>query len=173
MLRNPQCLRWSYYPLRQSISVVKSINWSPPPSPSIKWNVDASYDPAKGKAAIGGVLRDCNGVFQCVFSAPIPPIEINSAEVFAIKRAIQISSSCNFLQTKTIIIKSDSANAVQWCNAPSDGPWNLAFHLNYIRNALQHCPSLSIIHKCRESNMIADALAKRGILRSDEFLAWL
>ncbi|XP_019106194.1 uncharacterized protein LOC109135531 [Beta vulgaris subsp. vulgaris] len=147
--------------------------WSPPSISDIKWNVDASLDPIRNRSAIGGVLRNFMGIFRCVFSSPIPMMEINSAEVYAIFRAIKISMACEEIKTQSIIIESDSANAVAWSNAGCGGPWNLNFLLNFIRNTAKSHRNIHISHKGRSSNMVADALAKQGLRRENEFLAWM
>lgn len=147
--------------------------WDPPSPQALKWNVDASIHIPRQSAAIGGVLRDHKGAFKCVFSSPTPFIEINSAEILAIFRAIQITSRFEYIKASRLIIEFDSINAVRWSNEDSGGPWNLNFQLNYIRNARRSWRDLSIIHKGRESNIVADTLAKQGLIRENEFLAWL
>lgn len=93
IFRNPSCLKWGLLaklsPGAASCSV--SDQWCPPPSGSLKWNVDASSKPSYSSTAIGGVLRDHTGKFLCVFSRPVPFMDINQAEVLAIHRALQIS----------------------------------------------------------------------------------
>lgn len=175
VLRHPVCLSWHSSP---DLAVAKLGNppqqlWSPPSPGFIKWNVDASVNAGRSKSAIGGVLRNCQGLFMCLFSSPIPPMEINSAEILAIYRAVQITMTFEHLWKQNIIIESDSSNAVKWCNDREGGPWNLNFQLNYIRNAWTERMTLSIVHKGRSSNVVADALAKQGLVRSDEFLAWV
>lgn len=54
-------------------------------------------------------------IFLCLFSSPIPCMEINLAEVFAIHRAIKIYQNSNVINGRDLIIESDSANAVNWC----------------------------------------------------------
>lgn len=71
------------------------------------------------------------------------------------------------------MLESDSADAVKWANDNEGGPWNLNFQLNFIRNARKEWLDISIVHKKRSSNAVADALAKQGLSRYDEFLAWL
>lgn len=81
VLRFPKCLSWNSCvktQLPQSIATGSSL-WSPPRSGVMKWNVDASVNAGGSRVAIGGVLRNSQGNFVCVFSSPIPPIEINSA----------------------------------------------------------------------------------------------
>ncbi|XP_056691867.1 uncharacterized protein [Spinacia oleracea] len=69
-LRNPQCLRWSSLkdnfptsPPNPTASI-----WSPPPGNHLNWNVDASLHTVLNKTSIGGVLRDSDGKFMCIFS---------------------------------------------------------------------------------------------------------
>lgn len=175
VVRNPPCLNWSGF--RNVVSFPKvpkqSSLWISPPNGWVKWNVDASFCQSLSTAAIGGVLRNCDGHFMCLFSKPVPPIEINSAEILAIYRAIQISMSFKKILNLPMVIESDSSNAVKWCNDSVGGPWNLKFQLNFIRNAKAKWLNLSIIHKGRESNVVADTLAKQGLTRDAEFLAWL
>ncbi|XP_010673874.1 uncharacterized protein LOC104890179 [Beta vulgaris subsp. vulgaris] len=148
VIRNPSCLNWekSVAPRNSSQHLVPHL-WSPPPIETLQWNVDASYKSHHDHAAVGGVLRNSMGNFVCLFSSPIPLLEINSAEVFAIFRAIKISINSDRINNHSLIIISDSSNAVQWCNQDSGGPWNLSFMLNFIRNARKQWLSLSIIHK--------------------------
>lgn len=169
------CLKWiSKSKSKGALRKVNlSANWSPPPATTYKWNTDASLDPINHQSAIGGVLRNDQGNFLCVFSSPIPPMEINSAEVYAIFRAVKISLSNPRISSCSIILESDSFNAVKWCNSNQGGPWNLDFMLNFIRNSLHSKLKAKIIHKHRESNAVADVLAKQGLRRENEFLAWM
>lgn len=171
----PCCLSWwspSSSAIPKQVSKSSSI-WSLPSPGFIKWNVDASVTGNQDSSAIGGVLRNDMGIFMCVFSSLIPPMEINSAEIFAIFRAIKISLAFDHLKHSPMIIESDSANVVRWCRENDGRPWNLNFQLNFIRNARKDWMDLVILHKGRSSNMVADALTKQGLTRSDEFLAWL
>lgn len=175
IIRNPACLRNCITKISSREATIKpNSSWSPPPPNLLKWNVDASLNNRDMNSAIGGVLRNEKGDFLCLFSAPAPLMEINNAEVLAIFRAIQITSSSETrLPCQDFIIESDSLNAVTWCNSPNSGPWNLNFQLNYIRNAMKGSPSFTIIHHVRDANHVADALAKQGLRRRDEFLAWM
>lgn len=72
-------------------------------------------------SVIGGVLRNDCDIFMCVFSSPLPQIEINSAEIIAIFRAIQISMRLENIRNTPIIVESDSPNAVNLCNSNEGG----------------------------------------------------
>ncbi|XP_056688576.1 uncharacterized protein [Spinacia oleracea] len=172
---NPECLQWS--PTLQQPNTLHTLQSthqrSPPPKDTLKCNVDASLNSTLHRLSIGGVLRDSNGSFICMFSTPMPTMEINSAEVFAIHRALKVYTSNDMLANQALIIESDSANDVRWCGKELGGPWNLHFALNFIRNTSPSSPNISITHKSRASNTVADALAKQGLGRRDEFLAWM
>lgn len=104
---------------------------------------------------------------------PIPLMDINNAEVLAISRAIQISLTTACIESHGLIIESDSANTVKWCNGMNNGPWNLAFHINLIRQHHKSDLDFEVVYKSRETNMVADALAKQGLSRQDDFVAWI
>lgn len=117
IIRNPRSLSWcEARPFAVMLQPNPDAHWSPPPLDFIKWNVDASMNPTFPMSAIGGVLRNDRGQLMCVFSSPIPLIEINSAEIMAIYRAVQITMAYENLKNVKIMIESDSANAVRWCN---------------------------------------------------------
>ncbi|XP_048491391.1 uncharacterized protein LOC125492720 [Beta vulgaris subsp. vulgaris] len=173
--RNPKCLRWSSLKTMSTPPAPdpKLRIWSPPPLSCPKWNVDASLQPSLNKSSIGGVLRDSSGKFRCLFSSPIPSMQINLAKIFAIHRALKISLSSPEFIKHHLIVESDSANAVKWCNEKSGGPWNIHFILNFIRNIHSMGLQVTICHCGRASNSVADGLAKQGLARTDDFIAWL
>lgn len=175
IMRNPASLQWRGNQMTDShkLSSKEDIIWQPPSSHVFKWNVDASVQPFGSRSAIGGVLRNQKGNFRCLFSSPIPYMEINCAEILAIHKAIMISLSSDMVKGAKLILESDSANAVLWSNDDKGGPWNMNFHLNFIRNARKNGLDITIVHRGRGANYVADSLAKQGLLRREEFIAWL
>nr|CCA66180.1 hypothetical protein [Beta vulgaris subsp. vulgaris] len=173
--RNPLCLEWSDQRVCAQLLKQQPENdsWVPPPPQVLKWNVDASVINSNSCSAIGGILRNHKGEFMCVFSSPVPYIEINCAEILAIHRAIQISLQSDKTKNANLLLESDSANAVMWCNSESGGPWNMNFQLNFIRSMRKKGLNISITYKGRSSNVVADSLAKQGHHRKSEFIAWL
>lgn len=91
--RNPLCLEWNGGNCNSALSLTKPsyVPWSPPNPNVLKWNVDASVMETNSSSAVGGILRNNRGEFMCLFSSPIPYIEINSVEILTIHRAISIS----------------------------------------------------------------------------------
>ncbi|XP_010675532.2 uncharacterized protein LOC104891523 [Beta vulgaris subsp. vulgaris] len=173
--RNLWCLEWDGVSRAADSAIIKPsyIPWSPPIKNVLKWNVDASVVISSSCAAIGGVLRNHEGKFVCLFSSPIPYMEINCAEILAIHRAISISSHSSLTKSASLLLESDSSNAVIWCNNDNGGPWNMKYYLNFIRSCRKKMLSIEITHKGRSSNFVADSLAKQGLRRQDEFIAWL
>lgn len=105
IIRNPQCLRNCRIDSQPLRAVIKNPSpWAPPPINHLKWNADASFDPILSRAAVGGVLRGNNGQFVCLFSSPIPCMEINSSEVFAILRDVKITLSCERLKNANTLL---------------------------------------------------------------------
>lgn len=53
---------------------------------------------------------------MCIFSSPIPFMEINSVEILAIHIAVKISLLSESIKGAKLILESDSAKAVLWGN---------------------------------------------------------
>lgn len=155
------------------ITDLLSTLWIAPSYGLLKWNVDTSFNLRLGRSAISGVLRDHRGNLMCLFSSPIPSMETNSAEVLTIHRAISISCANKSLIPSSLLIESDSTHAVAWCTEAHGGPWNLGFQLNFIRSTGSLGLNVKIVHKSRSSNQVVDALAKQGLICSDNFVAWI
>lgn len=149
------------------------IMWSPPMTNRFKWNVDGSSIGKPGPSGIGGVLRNHHGILLGIFSMPIGILDSNVAELRAVVKAIELSASNCFLHHKHIIIESDSANVISWMNNSYNRPW---IHHKLFSSAqrLASCfDSITYSHSYRESNHMADHLAKQGVHRISDFVAWL
>lgn len=83
-------------------------------------------------------------------------MEINHVDIFAIHRALKISPVIENARNSKIIVELDSPNAVSWCTGENNGPWNLTFIINFIRNTMKEGLGVEIVHKSRESNVVAD-----------------
>lgn len=124
IVQNPLCLKWSAPSIipKPILAAATSQQWTPPCSRSLKWNVDASIKKSQLLSSIGGILRDHNDKFICMFSSPIPFMQINKAQVLAIHRALKISAASPQIRSSYLIIESDSSNAVSWCCKEASGP---------------------------------------------------
>lgn len=66
-------------------------------------------------------MRDHSGQFKCLFFFPIPLMDqINQPEVL-LHRALKISIASNLVNHHELIIESDSANDIVWCNGVNRG----------------------------------------------------
>lgn len=97
-------------------------------------------------------------------------MKINCAEILAIHRAVFISLVSEATRSSPLVIGSDSANAILWCNNENGGPWNISFQLKFTCHAHNYVLNLIIVLKGRSSNSVADFLAKQGMRRNSEFL---
>jgi ribonuclease HI len=110
-----------------------------------------------------GVLRNHNGILFGIFSLSIGILDSHVAKLRAIIKAIELSISNFCLHHKHIIIENDSANVISWMNNPHNRPW---LHHNLFSSVqrLATCfGSLTLTHSLRESNHMADHLAKQGV----------
>jgi ribonuclease HI len=140
---------------------------------SFKWNVDGSSLGKSGPSGIGGVLRNHNGIILGIFSLSVGILDSNVVELKAVVKAIELSASNCRLHHKHIIIESDSANVISWMNSPHNRPWRHHNLFSSIQRAASCFGSLTFTHSLRESNHMADHMAKQGVFRNTEFVAWL
>ncbi|GJQ89475.1 reverse transcriptase [Tanacetum coccineum] len=101
--------------------VERPSQWCPPDDGALKFNVDGSAKGKPGFAAIGGLLRNSEGVVVALFSIPVGVMDSNVAEVLAIKEACKMLNKKVEFNSVKIVIESDSLNAVSWeCNSDAD-----------------------------------------------------
>jgi len=109
--------------------VVAAIQWVPPSDPRIKWNVDGSSLGKPGEASIGGVLRNSNRDFLCIFSYHIGLEVSNMAKINAIAKALEILVSKGLLMIQPCV-ESDSNNTLAWVAATAEVPWRMRMVAN-------------------------------------------
>jgi len=161
-------IRWT-----NSQTLRTGVMWSPPMTNRFKWNVDGSSSRKPGPSGIGGVLRNHHGILLGIFSLSVGILDSNVVELRTVIKAIELSASNCFLHHKHIIIEFDSANVISWMNNPNNRPW---IHHKLFSSAkrLASCfDSITYTHFYRESNHMADHLAKQGVHRISDFVDWL
>lgn len=72
-----------------------------------------------------------------------------------------------------IVIESNSMVAVSWTSSNDKHLWTLDHVHSSIVNFSKVFPSHRFQHVLREINWIADSLAKQGVCRQEDFIAWL
>ena len=146
--------------------------------------MDGSSTGEPGNAGIGGVLRVHKGVVQCMYrSIPVGIKNSNEAELIAVIRALELSSTREECTGKRIIIESDSTNVInrmikESTNVinrmikESNRPWK--FYVLFIL-ASRFSSGLRLVkysNILREGNSMTDALAKQGFTRNYELMTW-
>ncbi|XVE65734.1 hypothetical protein DITRI_Ditri08aG0023100 [Diplodiscus trichospermus] len=113
----------------------------------------------KTRSGIGGVLRDHLGKERIRFSKSIGVEDSNEAELMAIREAFILFATSRWVQSCSLIIESDSTNAVNWILKPKEAPWRLRKFINYIENLKALIRDWSVVIP-RESNQVADETCK-------------
>ncbi|KAE8687522.1 Indole-3-pyruvate monooxygenase YUCCA6 [Hibiscus syriacus] len=97
-----------------------------------------------GAAGCGGVLRTSQGELKAMSSGPISIFDSDYAEVTAIKIALEVFMEACWVGKARLIVESDSKVALCW---------------------------VQFVFACRNSNWMADYLAKAELKRKDFFKA--
>ena len=136
----------------------------------MKFNVNGSVKGKPGPSRIGGVLRDELGVVKGIFSKAVGVMDSNQVELLVILKALLVSVESNFFTSLSLIIESDSSNAVSWVTCALDVPWRLKTIFNKI-NVVKRKFQKIMFHKIpREANFITDGLTKLGVDRERALL---
>jgi ribonuclease HI len=138
-----------------------------------KWNADGSSIEKLGPSRIGGVLRNHYGILLGIFSLSVGILDSNVAELRAVVKAIELLASNCFLHHKYIIIESDSANVISWMNNLHNRPWIHHKLFSSAQRLASGFDSITYTYSYQKSNHMADHLAKQGVHRISDFVAWL
>ena len=142
--------------------VRRETTWRPPEPGVLKFNVDGAAKGNPGASGIGGVLRNEVGLILGYFSINSGFGSANEAEVKAILKALLF---CQQFCFGNLVIESDSTTAVGWVNSHERRPWKLRNEMNKIDSLVASVNCLKVCHVFRESNSLADVLAKKGCNR--------
>ncbi|KAM1566424.1 hypothetical protein ACFX1Z_045105 [Malus domestica] len=138
--------------------------WRPLPEGWFKLNVDGAVDTRGGKKGVRAVIRDWNGVFQCVIAMPIPCLTCpgHAGHLFFVqtwakttpfcpyvlkkkKRAASSSSSCSAELRSGFLSNTWRATPTPTTPAPRGRVWELqgCFHgfQGVVRPRRPHCGS--------------------------------
>ncbi|KAF9687721.1 hypothetical protein SADUNF_Sadunf02G0122400 [Salix dunnii] len=96
---------------------------------------------------------------------PVGTKESNETGLLAVIKALQLSSTREKFMGKSVIIESDSANAINWMSNESSRRWKL--HQLFILAS-----RFSLVLGFVKYRM-AYALAEQGVDRDSELMAWL
>ncbi|XXG49570.1 hypothetical protein AAC387_Pa02g3723 [Persea americana] len=132
---------------------------SPPPPGMLKLNFDGNVLGNPGRAVVGGVIRNENGLILLSYSGPAGFCSINKAELLALNIGMREASRLN---PQWLLVEGDSACVFQWASNPSTVPWymaNIIEEMTHLSGEL----NISFSHIKCSANAKADNLAKEGV----------
>jgi ribonuclease HI len=134
------------------------LRWIKPQQPLLKLNTDASYS-YNTHSSFGGILRDHKGNMIFSYYGPIKANTPLLAEFFAMLIGLRLCAKFQ-IQTNAIILESDNKTLVEAINNVSCPIWN---YLPFWKELTSFCRHMHTIkYTSRETNALADALAKQG-----------
>jgi ribonuclease HI len=134
-------------------------NWTPPPQGWVKLNTDVSFLSAEGASGVGDVLRDHHGKVLLAACSPIPRcIDAMDAEAMVVLWGINLLRG---LGHSRVILEADNATVVGAAlrSKELDRSRSWATY-DQIKRWLSDLDDDCVTHKSRDSNRVADALAK-------------
>ena len=111
------------------------------------------------------MLRDISAAVKIVFSKAIGVTDFNVVELLAVRKAMCIFVSSNWIHSHRLIIESNSSHVVRWILNPNSIPWKLKKFMSHIEAFKLQLKSCQIVQIPRQCNTVADALAKSGVFR--------
>ncbi|KAK9987896.1 hypothetical protein SO802_028135 [Lithocarpus litseifolius] len=141
-------------------SVRSDTKWTPPPIGWYKTNFDAAIFNDDGRAGVGVVIRDTNGLVMASLSQNIQlATSVEEMEATATIRAIDLSLELGFAN---VIFEGDCVNVIKALTDPSP---SLASYGLLIQEAQQLATQLHGVcfqHVGREGNKVAHNLARHA-----------
>ncbi|KAL4280566.1 hypothetical protein GQ457_03G000290 [Hibiscus cannabinus] len=136
------------------------VSWSPPPSGTLKLNVDGAVTRDGGLGGVGGLLRNSEGKCLLSFSRHVGQVPPLLAEILAIKFGLEIFFTSVWRYEVSLIVESDSLKAVEWVSNPSSC---IGLYSDLVKEIadLAGTSSISFRYISRTCNIDADGLAKR------------
>ena len=77
-----------------------------------------------------------------------------------------------WMRSHKLIIESDSSNTVKWIHNPQTVPWRMKKYISHIEVLKSQLKEWDTVYIPRDSNEMADALAKAGVFRRNELLVF-
>lgn len=151
-LSSPRCLR--------------TVRWNPPTEPWIKLNCDGSSNPTNFKSGAGGVLRSHDGSWIKGYALKLGRSNSFEAETWGLIKGMEIALNLGVL---FLDINCDASLVIKAVLKPGTPCSNSANIIKCCRQKLQAFRGFRLAHCCRESNRVADALAKHGADMEQDF----
>lgn len=137
---------------------ITKVRWNAPDHNVYKINSDGAL--AGGRGGYGGVIRNSGGQVLACYRGPSPKLNITFLEILGICEGLKLALS---LGLGTVIVESDSLQAINILNKEESCPWYCSNSVNEILNLVASFFHVKFIHVFREANMVADMLAKSSL----------
>ena len=117
-------------------------------------------------------MRDSYGRILYLFSFFLGILDSNTAELWAIKRVLELVMSNSNLSNREIMVVSDLKMAVSWVNNGDFGHLAQVQSIHEIHGMLKSAGCIKVGFDSRIFNSFADSLAKMGSSSSGDFVEW-
>ncbi|GLT63048.1 hypothetical protein SLA2020_356420 [Shorea laevis] len=141
--------------------------WSKPLSPFIKLNTDGSVLGNPGGAASGGLFRDHNGSWIIGFARKIGITNSLAAELWALRDGLALAVTHSYSH---LVVETDSSTAFNFMMNTPCISHPLSSLILDCRDLLRLIPNVQILHIKRQSNMVADQIARMGHSLQQDFV---
>ncbi|KAJ7950371.1 Ribonuclease H protein [Quillaja saponaria] len=141
------------------IRYTKLVSWSPSSNNWLKLNTDGSNIDNLSLSAVGGLIRNRDGVRQAGFSLNLGYGNIMLAELNAIRHGLSLAWNMGY---RLLHIESDSKEAVSSIHYADVGTHPMGSLILDYRFLMSREWSCTLTHCYRKTNFSADHLAKLG-----------
>ena len=151
-------------PFRSRVSRSR-LPWTPPSAGFYKLNFDGAVFENSGRAGLGVVVRDVEGMIIAALSQNIPlPSSVESVEAMAARRAILLAQEISLTR---VVMEGDSLKVIEAINSPKQCRTQWGHIIEDIKIASLYLQECSFCHVSRGGNNLAHSLARRAVLTAD------
>ncbi|CAL1407399.1 unnamed protein product [Linum trigynum] len=137
----------------------EQIGWNPPPQGWVQIQTDGFVLSPSGKAAAGGLIRDCLGRCSAAFANNLGNCSITAAELKGAVAGLQMAWDKGY---RKVHLNLDSSTAMSIIRNCSDDDHRHGLLVQHVCNVLNRDWDVVISHVYREGNRAADYLASLG-----------
>ena len=133
-------------PLQSRVSRTR-LPWTPPSAGFYKLNFDGAVFENSGRAGLGVVVRDVEGMIIAALSQNIPlPSSVESVEAMAARRAILLAQEISLTR---VVMEGDSLKVIEAINSPKQCRTQWGHIIEDIKIASLYLQECSFCHVSR------------------------
>ena len=139
--------------------------WTPLSEGFYKINFDGAIFENFGRAGLGVVVRDVEGMVIAALSQNIQlPSSVDSVEALAARRAIILAQEISLTQ---VVVEGDSLKVIAAINSPKQSRTQWGHIIEDIKKASLCLQACSFCHVSRGGNSLGHSLVRRAVLTAD------